>query len=128
MNDITAAIGRANLGAIIQRVHAARENARHYCRLLSQPFNDYSRYWLYTILVPRRDDFITYMRLEDIEVSPVHRRCDRHTAVAGSLNPLAKPGTDIFDEQHVCLPVESWVSMDDVERIARLVNAWLKNC
>jgi len=78
-----------------------------------------SAWWLYTLLVPERDQFIAYMEDAGIESSPVHARNDHHTAFYFPNGPL--PGVDYFASYEVAIPVGWWLSAEERERVAEAV-------
>jgi len=109
MNDIAAAIGLANLDLAKRNVARHRANAQFYNPNADQE----SSWWLYTLLVPRRDEFIQEMAELGIEASPVHSRNDTHPAFP----PGDLPGVDYFAEHEVAIPVGWWLTESERELI-----------
>lgn len=128
-NDIAAAIGLANLPGLTARIQAARTNASAYQlafaghpHVTATPWCDDSSFWLYTLLVPERADFIAHLADRGIAASPVHARNDLHPAFDFHAGPL--PGVDIFAASNVAIPVGHWLSDADVDFIIQAVLEW----
>ena len=123
MNDINAAIGLANSRLLPWAVERHRANAAWYnenVRNVLKPCPSVeSSWWLYTIRVGDRAQFIRNMAEEGIEVGQVHRRNDVHLAFDFPSGPL--PGVDSFDKSNCAIPVGWWLSEEDREKIARAV-------
>jgi len=129
-NDVTAAIGLANLPHAERIVEAHRANALWYStnlevdgRLLYVPLVDeFSSHWIFTLIVEERDGFIRHMEERGIAVSPVHARNDKHDGFKYPSGPL--PGVDFFDAHQVSIPVGWWVTPEQRERVAQAVHDW----
>lgn len=133
LNDLAAAIGLANLSVAQEAVLHHRENADTYHRAfkhlavsespVTPPRPDPTgSWWLYTLVVEHRTEFIRYMRDLGIETSPVHARNDRHSAFQYPGGPL--PGLDAFAAREVAIPVGWWLSEDEMARVVHAVLAW----
>lgn len=130
MNDVTATIGLASLETIRERVQAHIDNGRWLDEALAgadgvevctwAPEAEPS-YWMYTLLVERRGDFIAHLGERGIAASLVHRRNDLHSVFASSRRPL--PGLDDFAARMVHIPCGWWVDGEDRERIAEAVRS-----
>lgn len=130
MNDINASIGLANLELADKCVARHRENAAFYnqtlaemdgVELLNYTPDRESAYWIYTIKVDRRDDFMRRLTDAGIMVSRVHERNDMHTTVAEYHTSL--PQLDVFIDKMVCIPVGWWVTDEDRNHIAETIRA-----
>lgn len=130
MNDVAAAIGVEQLKRVDDILAAHRNNARQYreafadikdkgLSLLDYKADRESAYWLFTILVPDRDAFMSAMQLAGVTVSQVHARNDKHTVFQEFQAEL--PGVDEFSTHQVCLPVGWWLSQEDVNRVIHAV-------
>jgi dTDP-4-amino-4,6-dideoxygalactose transaminase len=135
MNDLSAAIGLGNMTAAITAVKQHRANAIYYHEALAgisrvtlpKP-NQFSSWWLYTLLVDDRDSFIQWMHKAGIMTSPVHARNDRHPAFyAASLSLFSTPGLDYFADHEVAIPVGWWLTDTERENIADQVRKWSKS-
>lgn len=142
MNDVAATIGLSNLAEARSAVGAHRANARFYAEALKDvavedldgrwagrpltlpPANDESAWWLYTLLVERRDDFIAYLAEHGIEASPVHARNDRHSAFAKARSPTLLPGLDHFASREVAIPVGWWLTQAELDHIVETIKQW----
>lgn len=132
MNDIAAAIGLANIGAVRDVIAQHRAHARAYQAAfrnlngIMRPLWDVddtdSPWWLYTLLVEDRQGFIAHMADRGIACSPVHARNDTHAAFHYPNGPL--PGVDHFASRNVAIPVGWWLTDDDRRRVIEAVQAW----
>lgn len=128
MNDLAATLGleqlkyvRGNIGK--HQAHAARYNqafARlRHVRPLRQDPNRVSNHWLYTLRVQDPAAFTRAMQAEGIDASPIHVRNDRYAIFKDFQAPL--PGVDVFDAEHICIPVGWWLEEADVQRVIQAV-------
>ncbi|GBD34622.1 UDP-4-amino-4, 6-dideoxy-N-acetyl-beta-L-altrosamine transaminase [bacterium HR35] len=120
LNDVLATIGLEQLKYVDLLVNKQRRGAEYYyknlqnmkeIRVLKEPDGCKSSYWLFTVLVERREKFINTLNAYGIECSPVHQRNDK-LSIFGKLDKSLK-NTDIFNKKAVCLPNGYWVSQKD---------------
>jgi dTDP-4-amino-4,6-dideoxygalactose transaminase len=134
MNDIAAAIGLANLQhmryvTLQHKAHAyfyGRELADLKHIILPEP-DEYSAWWLYTILLPDRDTrdrFTLHMMDKGIDVSPVHDRNDKHPQLTFDNTNL--PGLDSFSSRQIAIPVGWWLSFENIDQIISAVREFDK--
>jgi len=140
MNDVAAAIGRANLALALRAVERHRTNANIYAHALAslsdvfscpEPNPD-SSWWLYTLRVDDRDGFVRYMDELGIDVSPVHVRNDAHPGFEDAVKRSSAPplgragriGLDAFAAYEVAIPVGWWLGPEDLVRVVAAVEAW----
>ena len=125
MNDVAATIGMEQLKHVKGVVDRHQANAAYYnerlANLKSMKLLDYksdreSAYWLYTILVDDRLDFMKEMTDAGIVVSQVHSRNDEHTMMKDFRTAL--PGVDSFIAKQVSIPVGWWITDEQREFIA----------
>ena len=132
MNDLAAAVGLGNLEDFPQRL-ARRQWIGSYYRkhLLNVPGLQLLRldddrthaYWLFTVLVERRKDFIRKLAENGIPSSVVHLRIDHNSVFGGARDDL--PGQAAFNECQVAIPVHDGLADEDVERvIASIRGGW----
>lgn len=131
-NDIAAAIGLANLPGMAAAVERCRANAKYYAHFLRDipgvtvpPFDPRSSYWLFTVLVEDRADFMAHLGERGIATSQVHAANTKHAAfqaVSESRGPL--PGVESFDARQVSIPNGWWVSDAQREYIANVIADW----
>lgn len=76
-------------------------------------------YWLYTLKVERRDDFIKMMEENGVIATPLHHRSDTHSVFKSSRCSL--PHMDRFYESFVHIPCGWWVTEEDRARIVKLI-------
>lgn len=128
MNDINAAIGLANLPYIEGVLKTHRDNGAYYNRELAGvsgikllDYNDERdcSYWIYTIRVDDRANFIKHMRAKGIAVSRVHERNDKHHCLERFRSSL--PGTDEICADMICIPCGWWVSEEDRAHIVESI-------
>jgi dTDP-4-amino-4,6-dideoxygalactose transaminase len=124
MNDINAAIGLENFKCIDDIVSKHKENAAYYDKelqnvpgitLLKRHSDRESAFWIYSILVDRKDDFQRYMADKGIATSQVHERNDIHSCVKEYKSLL--PNLDKTVGKLSSLPVGWWVTKEDREYI-----------
>lgn len=135
--DIMATMGLANLPHMDKNVSTHKENALFYneelngvagVTLLESSTNSDSSYWLYTIRVSERANFIKHLKSYGVEASQVHKRCDIHSCVREFRCCL--PGMDELDNQFCCLYGESKIELSNgkTATIRDLVNNKYKGC
>jgi dTDP-4-amino-4,6-dideoxygalactose transaminase len=125
MNDINATIGLYNFPYAADCVNKFKENSAYYDEALKgvagvtlmrrDEWAD-SASWLYTLKVERRDDFMRYMDSQNIMVSRVHERNDKHSCVAEFAADL--PNLDKLSQEMICIPNGWWVTPEDREYVA----------
>lgn len=131
MNDVTAAIGSAQLKFAKKILGAHRANASYYnerfqsvsgagrIQLLDYQSDRVSSYWLYTFRVAARTEFMHFMKAKGVVVSQVHARNDQHTVFRDSRASL--PGVDEFSVEQVSIPVGWWLTESQRTKIADAV-------
>ncbi len=125
MNDVAATIGIEQLKYVAGNLskaygHAVRYDVAFADKKLKYETDRTSSYWLYTIRVKDRDDFMVRMKDAGIMTSKVHARNDLHSCFAESRAHL--PGVDEFCKEQVSIPVGWWLESVDVEKIIERVN------
>lgn len=132
MNDINATIGLANLPFVDTNQEHARKIAQYYTRefrmvpglkLPFSPNGSKSAFWLYTIHIMNKPDFIIYMKNRNIFVSQVHKRNDLHSCVS-NYKPGCLPNMDLLDTCMVCIPCGWWITTEDAKYIVSSVKEW----
>jgi dTDP-4-amino-4,6-dideoxygalactose transaminase len=82
-----------------------------------------SAYWLFTVLVERREDFIRKLAANGIPASVVHLRIDHNSIFGGLHSDL--PNQTWFNDRQVAIPVHEVLTVEDVERITRtIISGW----
>lgn len=135
MNDINATIGIVQLQYLNDNVARQRSHANLYMDGLS----DYYRvagpadpmpgtraaHWLMPVLLPgpqERDRFQKHMQANDIEVSQVHWRNDRHTAFQKYETLL--PGVDAYSSRQISIPNHSQLTRVEIREVIDVMNAF----
>ena len=128
MNNVTAAIGLAQLDHIDGVIARHVDNGRYFDRALSQmpglvpaphPTHVEPSYWFYTVLADRRDDLQRALTDAGIASSKIHRRNDLHPVFASSRHDL--PGLDRFWERALHIPCGWWLDDAARERIVTTI-------
>jgi len=111
MNDLAAAVGRGNLEDFPQRLARRQQIGAYYrqqlanvplLRLLRLDNDRTHAYWLFTVLVERREDFIRKLASYGIPASVVHLRIDHNSVFGGIRDDL--PGQAEFNKRQLLEP------------------------
>jgi perosamine synthetase len=130
MNDLAAAIGLGNLDDFPIRLARRQQIGNHYraslhsvpgLTLLECTGDRSHAYWLFTVLVERREDFIHRLSQDEIPASVVHLRIDRNSIFGGIVENL--PGQTYFNNKQVAIPVHEGLTDGDVDRIIRVIKS-----
>jgi len=130
MNDISAAIGLANLSLADEVLRKHRANAAYYdaelgdvpgLELTERAADRQSSFWTYTIKVDNRDAFIKKMEAAGIMVSVVHERNDQYSCVRAYRAEL--PGLESVAGRMISIPVGWWLSEQDLAHIATAIRS-----
>jgi perosamine synthetase len=130
MNDLAAAIGLGNLENVLGDLKRRREIAARYrnglkdvsgLRLLDYKNDRESSYWLFTLLVEKREDFIRALSERGIPTSVVHLRIDKNSVFGGITPDL--PNQERFNRHQLAIPIHSGLNDGDVERVISSVKS-----
>lgn len=133
MNNVNATIGDIQLEYLHKNINTAIENGRFFDRNIIENifvkkvrYQDQTipSYWLYTLLVKKRDKFIEYMTTKAITSSELHLRNDFHKVFKSKLK---LPMLDLFYSELVHIPVGWWVTKKEREYIVKAINDWSSN-
>lgn len=128
MNNVNAIIGIVQLKHMNEIINKYIDNGKFFDKnlkdvdgihLVKYNNNTEPSYWLYTMKVDNRNDFIKMMQENGIEASPLHHRNDTHSVFNNSKCNL--PNMDLWYEKYVHIPCGWWVSIEDRERIVELI-------
>ncbi len=131
MNDVNAAVGLANLPYIDRNLHHARTIADFYdqqlrgmygVKLLEYPACARPSYWLYSIRVVNKHNFIPFMKAKGVICSQVHNRNDIHSCVAAYKTTL--PQMDRLEKELCAIPNGWWVTPDQARYIVECIREW----
>ena len=128
MNNVNATIGNVQMRYIDEIVGRYISNGRYYdetltgipgVKLVEYSPNTEASYWLYTIRVERRDDFMRMMEAAGIAATPLHHRSDTHSIFKESRREL--PNMDKWYSEFVHIPCGWWVTDEDREKIVETI-------
>ena len=132
MNNVNATIGLVQLRHAEDIIKTHISNGKYYDKelpnipgvtLLKYYNNTEPSYWLYTMKVEKRNQFIERLASDGIMASQLHLRNDRHTVFAESKREL--PALDEFYESFVHIPCGWWVTEEDREWVvASIKKGW----
>lgn len=126
MNDVSAAIGQANLRSYdfisqgfrrcsdYYRTHLAGVHGIELLQPLT-PDRDFTP-WLFSLAADRKSDFYNKMHDRGIVVSQVHERNDKHSCVKAYQAFL--PSLDKICASLICIPCGWWVNEEDMQYIS----------
>lgn len=134
MNDIAATIGISNFDKLGDVISRTMKHAQYYNDVFKNldcvkrvPVPHRNDYWLYIILVEKKNKFMKYMKANDIETSLVHARNDIQPIFKSS-KCCGLPGLEKFWEKQVCIPVGWWLTDKQVKFIADNVRRFDEIC
>ena len=116
MNNVNATIGRVQLKDTPEIIGRYIRNGKKYdselkgvdgVTLVPYYANTEPSYWLYTMKVERRDDFVKMMESAGVLASPLHHRTDTHSVFKESRCVL--PQMEKFYSSFVHIPCGWWV-------------------
>jgi perosamine synthetase len=128
LNDLGAAVGLGNLEDFPARFKRRQQIAHYYRNILKNvtglkllDYNDdrKSSYWLFTMLVERRTDFIMNLKDHGVPASVVHLRIDRHPIFGGMTCDM--PNQEKFNDKQIAIPVHDGLTDKDVEKIVKCI-------
>jgi perosamine synthetase len=124
MNDLAAAVGLGNLEDFPERLARRQEIASIYrnqlrdvagLQLLKSEADRTSSFWLFTMLVELREEFIRKLAEKGIPVSVVHLRIDHNSVFGGMRDDL--PGQAEFNKKQISIPVHEGLKPEEVDLI-----------
>ena len=128
MNNVNATIGLVQLETIEELLHKYRTIGKYLDvklkglqgleTVVHYP-NSESSYWLYTLKVDRRDDFIKMMADNGFMASEIHKRNDLHTYLNDY--PTEMPNLDKFYSRLVHIPCGWWVTLEDCDKMIEFI-------
>ena len=128
MNNVNATIGLVQMQYLDEVLGRYIDNGRYYdeklkgipgVELVVYPNNTEPSYWLYTMKVEKRDEFIKMMDANGILVSPLHHRNDTHSIFAESKREL--PCLDEFYSKLVHIPCGWWIHGEERKKIVECI-------
>lgn len=128
MNNVNATIGLVQMRYLQEVLDKYISNGKYYDRNLRavagvETVRYYEKtepsYWLYTLKVERRADFIRMMEANGIAASPLHHRNDTHSLFKSSKRDL--PGMEEWYGKFVHIPCGWWVDEEAREKIVETI-------
>ncbi len=128
MNNVTATIGKVQMKYISHIIAKFIENGKYFDEALKgiggielMKYNPHTEpsYWLYTLKVENREDFVKVLNENGITASPLHHRSDTHSIFRDSKREL--PQMEEFYDHFVHIPCGWWVSHEDREKIVDII-------
>ena len=124
MNNVNATIGLVQLETIEELLQQYRTIGKYLDvklkglsgleTVVHYPDSE-SSYWLYTLKVDRRVDFIKMMADNGFMASEIHKRNDMHTYLNDY--PAEMPNLDKFYSRLVHIPCGWWVTLEDCDNM-----------
>lgn len=123
MNDINATIGLSNYPLLQGIINKHKSNGQFFDKelknasveLLERNSNTDSAFWIYSMLVDDKMNFMRKMKEYGITTSQVHERNDQHTCTEEFVASL--PTLDRILPKMINIPVGWWVTSEDREYI-----------
>lgn len=122
MNDLNAAILYGNMELTAHRIDRRKTIFNKVCKEISRvggikvmEHSANSTYWMFPLLVERRDDFIRALRDREVPATKTDRRIDSYS-VFGGLTP-GLSGTELFESMEANLPIHDNLTYDDMDLI-----------
>jgi len=128
MNDVCATVGIENLKHAKDIISKHQANAAFYDKeladvpgvtLLTRHKGHDSAFWIYSLLVERRHEFMQHMANHGIATSQVHERNDKHTCVREFKTQL--PTLDKTIGKVVAIPVGWWILPEHRQHIVNVI-------
>jgi len=128
MNNVNATVGLVQLEHLEENVLKYIENGKYFddelvgiegVSLIPYHSNTTPSYWLYTLKVERRQDFIKMMSDHGVMASPLHLRNDRHSVF--NAKNIHLPNLDSFYDTFVHIPCGWWLSEEDKVKIVESI-------
>lgn len=128
MNNVNATIGLIQLENIEEVILKYVENGKYLdehlkgiegIELIKYYPETEASYWLYTLKVENREQFIKMMADNGIMASELHKRSDSHTYLNDFNTEL--PNLDLFYSKMVHIPCGWWVTKEDCDKMVTLI-------
>lgn len=128
MNNVNATVGLVQMKHIREIVRKYIENGKFFdnelkntngVELLDYNNNTEASYWLYTMKVDDRENFVKMMAEKGISASELHLRNDRHSVFKESNTEL--PVFDEFYKKMVHIPCGWWLEEEDRQKIVEAI-------
>ncbi len=134
LSNVLAALGRAQLATLSERIERRREIAGHYATLAeerfevrSEPVRGRSNHWLTCAILPSRelrDDLISALEALDIESRPVWKPMHLQPVFGDAPRQVSGEAERLF-ERGICLPSGSGMTDPEIERVLAGIRRFL---
>lgn len=130
MNNVNATIGLVQMQFLKENVLKYIENGKYFdnnlinvkgLTLIPYHQNTEPSYWLYTVKVERREDFIDRMTSHGIGASPLHLRSDKHSVFNAPQGTT--PNLDLFYNEFVHFGCGWWLSDENKKHIVQTIKS-----
>lgn len=127
MSDVSAAMGIVGLSKYIEIITHHRKLFDLYVKELSDIDGikiidgEVNTYWLFTILVERRDDFAKKMYSSEIDTNVVQVRNDIYNIFGGKRADL--PTMNEVEHKYICLPIGMRITEENVHYICNTIKS-----
>ncbi len=135
MNDVTAALGIAQLKIIEPYLEKTYKNGRLYDSIFEKKGQNLmtstnrninrSSYWAYPIKVKNREEVVDQLSKNNIEARQIHPRNDSLSVFKNYKN-VKLPNLEDFDKKDLSLPCGWWVNEEEIDMICSLVIKYSK--
>ena len=124
MNDLSAALGLANLTGFLERINNRIRIAQYYSeelanvdgiKLFNYTQERESAYWLYGIHVDYRLDFVKALKSRGIETSVIHLGIDQYEIFGNRSDELENQRR--FDKSQIHIPIHDAISMENAKKV-----------
>ena len=131
MNNVNALIGLVQLENIENIVQKYIENGKYFDEnlkniagvdLITYYPNSEPSYWLYTLKVHNRKDFIEKLASHGVMASELHKRNGRKHTFLNNF-PSKLPNMNKFYEEMVHIPCGWWVGKEEREKIINVIKS-----
>tara|TARA_B110000008_G_C16971416_1_gene564076 strand:+ start:1832 stop:2929 length:1098 start_codon:yes stop_codon:yes gene_type:complete len=132
LNDVSAAIGLGNLQNFSSQLSRIQQIAKRYrteldnvdgLQLLNYKGDRKSAYWLFTVLVENRSDFVRKLMEFNVPTSVVNQRIDRLSVFNENNEKLSNQ--ERFDKKQISIPIHSALTDEDVSIvISSIMKGW----
>jgi dTDP-4-amino-4,6-dideoxygalactose transaminase len=128
MNNVNATIGLVQMQYVKDVIGKYIDNGKYYDRalvnvpgvhLVEYNANTEASYWLYTMRVENREEFMKAMEAAGVMASPLHHRSDTHSIFNASKREL--PNMEKWYSEFVHIPCGWWVSTEDRAKIVEAI-------
>lgn len=128
MNNINATIGLVQLETIEELINKYQIIGEYLddglknitdIEIVKQYPNTRSSYWLYTLKVDKKNEFINMMNKGGFMASEIHKRNDQHIFLNDYVAEL--PNLDQFYSKLVHIPCGWWVSLEDCDKMIKVI-------